>query len=83
MMEKLDINGDIYELWLIGDGELKENIENLVSQKRLKSVKFMGRIKDIEKYYQYIDIFLLPSFNEGFPVALMEAQCCGITRSSF
>ena len=51
MMEKLDINGDIYELWLIGDGELKENIENLVSQKRLKSVKFMGRIKDIEKYY--------------------------------
>ena len=78
MMEKLDINGDIYELWLIGDGELKENIENLVSQKRLKSVKFMGRIKDIEKYYQYIDIFLLPSFNEGFPVALMEAQCCGI-----
>jgi glycosyltransferase involved in cell wall biosynthesis len=41
-------------------------------------VKFVGNQKETEKYYQAMDIFLLPSFFEGLPGVLMEAQAAGL-----
>lgn len=37
-----------------------------------------GRKSNVEDYYNMFDVFLLPSFYEGFPVSLIEAQCAGL-----
>lgn len=79
VFKKLSINDDKYELWLFGDGILKDDIEKKVRQLNLsKKVKFFGRVSNIQDYYNKIDLILLPSFYEGFPVAAMEAQAHGL-----
>lgn len=70
---------DNYKLYLFGDGLLKEKIQQLVYEMGLMDkVVFWGRISNIQDYYDDIDIFVLPSLYEGFPVAAMEAQAYGI-----
>lgn len=41
-------------------------------------VRFLGNQKKPEDYYQAMDIFLLPSFFEGLPGVLVEAQAAGL-----
>lgn len=62
-------------LVLVGDGSERSNIEKLVNYKKLNDVvSFLGAREDVDKIYQAIDVFLLPSRFEGFPVTLLEAQ---------
>jgi glycosyltransferase involved in cell wall biosynthesis len=66
------------EMWFAGTGPLENNIYDKVKQRHLENrVKFLGRVEHTEEFYNQIDLFVLPSFYEGFPVALMEAQACG------
>lgn len=41
-------------------------------------VRFMGNRKNTEDYYQAMDAFVLPSFYEGLPGVLLEAQAAGL-----
>lgn len=67
------------ELWLIGDGPLRESIENLVKEKGLnKQVKFLGTRTDVSKILNQCDIFVLSSDYEGFAITLIEALACGL-----
>ena len=76
---KLLTQNSNYELWLFGDGKLKEKIKKRVNIYKIENkVKFWGRVNNIEYYYNFIDILLLPSKYEGFPVSAMEAQAYGI-----
>lgn len=43
-----------------------------------EKVRFAGNQKRTEDYYQAMDIFLLPSFYEGLPGVLVEAQAAGL-----
>ncbi len=36
-----------------------------------------GEISDIEEFYSLMDIFVLPSYREGFPYSIMEASAMG------
>lgn len=66
-------------LFLIGDGEERGEIEQLVEQYHLqKSVKLFGVVSQVEKYMQAMDVFLLPSRYEGVPVVILEAQASGL-----
>lgn len=42
------------------------------------SVTFGGRVSDVTPYFQSADAFVLPSSTEGLPMALLEAQACGL-----
>lgn len=69
-----EINANI-KLILLGDGPLKEEIEDYVKHKGLKEkVIFAGNVDNIEDWYPVFDAFVLPSLYEGFPFVVVEAQ---------
>ncbi len=42
------------------------------------NVRFLGERKDVEELYPGMDLFVLPSYREGFPRSAMEATACGV-----
>ncbi len=42
------------------------------------NVRFLGERKDVEDLYPGMDLFVLPSYREGFPRSAMEAAACGV-----
>lgn len=68
-----------YMLLLLGNGELREEIENKAKALGIEeNVKFLGVRNDVEKVMQAMDLFLLPSNYEGLPVVGIEAQATGL-----
>ena len=64
---------------MCGDGINKKNIMNLVNSFGLESVvRFLGNVNNINEILQAMDVFIMPSFHEGFPFALIEAQASGL-----
>ena len=61
-------------LTLVGEGEYREKIENLIIEKNLcNRIELIGAVKDVDYWYQKSSFFVLPSLWEGFPNALVEA----------
>lgn len=68
-------------LIIIGDGEDKELLKRYIKENNLEEfVLITGFIdkKGIAEYLNKAHIFLLPSFKEGWPIALVEALGCGL-----
>ncbi len=66
-------------LMLLGGGELFEKIKKNAEELGISEyVIFAGVHKDIENYYQAMDVFVLPSLFEGLPVTGIEAQYSGL-----
>lgn len=66
-------------LLLLGEGPDQENIRAKCRALKIEDkVRFLGNQKTPEDYYQAMDIFLLPSFFEGLPGVLVEAQAAGL-----
>ena len=64
-------------LRLVGDGELREPIERMIQQLGLaKNVEILGWMSSDEVAHEIraARAFVLPSFAEGLPVAIMEAM---------
>ena len=66
-------------LVLVGVGDLEDDIRRLVSSKGLGGkVVFTGLRKDIPALLSAFDVFVFPSFYEGMPNTVIEAQACGL-----
>lgn len=64
-----------WRLDIIGDGDERDNLEKLVAQLDLNgSVVFHGHQKDFKTILAKASLFVLPSYYEGFPNALVEAM---------
>ena len=62
------------ELWIIGDGPLRNSLEKLVQSLRLGPyVQFWGWQDQADEFYTKADAFLLTSYSEGWPLVIMEA----------
>jgi glycosyltransferase involved in cell wall biosynthesis len=73
-----DLPNDVH-LVLAGGGTMESSLLQQVSQLKLNDrVHFLGRIDNMPTFYQSLDLFCLPSLNEGFPLSPLEAQSCGI-----
>lgn len=67
------------KLMLIGDGELRKNIEDKVNQLGLRDeVLFFGIRNDVPELLMAMDCFVFPSFYEGLPNVVIEAQATGL-----
>ncbi|MEC0264419.1 glycosyltransferase family 1 protein [Paenibacillus anseongense] len=66
-------------LILAGDGPLRAEIEQKVEALHLHGkVKFLGVRSDITYLLQAFDLFVFPSWHEGFGIAAIEAQVAGL-----
>lgn len=67
------------KLLLVSDGPEIEKIRRKVFLLGLEeAVIFVGRRSDMDRLYQAMDFFLLPSLWEGLPVVMIEAQASGL-----
>lgn len=65
---------------LIGDGELKEEIENKIKINGLNhEVRLVGAKshEEIPFWMNACDVFCLPSLSEGYPNVVLESLACG------
>lgn len=66
-------------LILVGDGPLKQENEKKAQHLQISDkVIFTGIRADVAELMQAMDIFVFPSYNEGLPVTLVEAQTAGL-----
>lgn len=66
-------------LILSGNGYLEKHIRHKAEELFLNDkILFTGVTANIQSLYQAMDVFLFPSLNEGFGLALIEAQCAGL-----
>lgn len=66
-------------LLLVGQGETIEPIRGLVESLGIKSsVRFLGVRSDVSNLMKAMDAFIMPSFFEGLPLVLVEAQSSGL-----
>lgn len=61
------------KLLLIGDGPLYSEIKQSACHLE-NNIIFIKKTMEIEKYMMAMDVFILPSIYEGFPVVSVEAQ---------
>lgn len=64
---------------LAGIGSTEAALRTLAQELGIADrVHFLGRIDAMPTFYQALDLFCLPSFQEGMPLSPLEAQACGI-----
>lgn len=67
------------QLQLLGDGPLREELEQLAKQLDISDiVQFVGQTDQVISHLQEADIFVLPSRAEGISNALLEAMSVGL-----
>ena len=63
------------KLIMVGEGPEREMAENLVRKLQIEDkVLFMGQSNEVDKILCFTDLFLLPSENESFGLAALEAM---------
>lgn len=79
VFKELQKSNNKYKLLLVGDGKLKSSIESqLKDLNLLNKVIFTGNIDNVAEILSAIDIYVVPSVNEGLNITLIEAQASGI-----
>lgn len=67
------------KLMLIGNSCYDEDILNLIDYWHINDdVVKVGMVNDTSVYYSAMDLFFLPSINEGVPLTAIEAQVSGL-----
>lgn len=65
--------------YYIGDGEQRAELEQQISVRRLSErVTLVGAVPNVNEWVSYLDCLVMPSFFEGLPFVLVEAQAAGL-----
>lgn len=68
------------KLLFVGPIEKEETIEAELLEyfKTCDDIIKTGRVSDVQKYFSAMDIFVLPSYREGFGMSVVEASAMGV-----
>jgi colanic acid/amylovoran biosynthesis glycosyltransferase len=75
--KQLAARGIAFELVLVGDGEMRAEIEAMIINYELQAkVRITGRVSSEQLHNEIVDAraLVLPSFAEGLPMVIMEAM---------
>jgi glycosyltransferase involved in cell wall biosynthesis len=79
VFKTLALNNPNLKLVFVGDGDLREYIENFISINNLnQKCVITGFVSDVNSYYKGIDIFVLPSKSESTSMVTQEAMLNGV-----
>lgn len=70
------INNPDINLKICGDGPDAKHFKQLA--KNVSNIKFLGHVNDVVSALQDADIFVHPTYHEGFGLSLVEAEMCGL-----
>ncbi|HJQ91903.1 MAG TPA: glycosyltransferase family 4 protein [Acidimicrobiia bacterium] len=81
LVEAYKMRTQDYELVVVGPPDPSK--EDAIDRSKLEAaersgVRFLGHRDDVDELYLAFDIFVLPSYREGFPRAAMEAAASGL-----
>ncbi|GAA4370565.1 N-acetyl-alpha-D-glucosaminyl L-malate synthase BshA [Hymenobacter saemangeumensis] len=67
------------KLLLVGDGPDRSRMEKLARDLNLQQdIRFLGKLEAVEEVLSVSDLFLMPSENESFGLAALEAMACEV-----
>jgi len=67
------------KLLLVGDGPDRSRMEKLARDLDLQNdIRFLGKLEAVEEVLSVSDLFLMPSENESFGLAALEAMACEV-----
>ena len=73
-------NNTNVELLLVGPFDERDllslNVVRMIETSR--SIVHIGHVEDTSEYYNQMDVFILPSYREGFPTVVLEASATAI-----
>jgi glycosyltransferase involved in cell wall biosynthesis len=77
---QLNREGATFQLVLVGSGELEKQVRALVAELGVANAHFHGFVNQtaLPQIYAACDIFVLPSENEPWGLAINEAMCAGM-----
>lgn len=68
-----------FHLFIAGDGAQEAELRSLASELGVENqIHFLGFRRDVYRLCSAADLFLFASYQEGLPVAVMEAMACGL-----
>jgi glycosyltransferase involved in cell wall biosynthesis len=78
LLEALELVDQDIELDIVGDGEYRQQLEDLAASKKLANVTFHGKLTrdEIKSFYSTCGALVLPSTVEPQGIVLLEAMAC-------
>ena len=61
-------------LAIVGDGDIRNELEDFCQKNSLNTVSFLGARDDVEQILSQTDVFVLSSVAEGIPMTILEAM---------
>jgi glycosyltransferase involved in cell wall biosynthesis len=78
-IKQLKEQGYSFTCLTVGEGNFRVALENYTVENHLSTqIRFLGRRDDVAELMKISDLFVLPSFSEGFPFVLLEAMNAGL-----
>jgi glycosyltransferase involved in cell wall biosynthesis len=78
--DRLHTSFPMWQLLIVGDGPMRENLEQQIQRLRLNDrVRLVGNQDNVDTWLNALDLFVLPSYGEeGVPQGIMQAMACGL-----
>lgn len=72
-----------WQLDIYGEGQLREELNNIIISKQIPSITLQGQTNDISKEYANSSICVVTSYFEGFSLVILEAMKHGVPCVAF
>ncbi|OAS88187.1 MULTISPECIES: glycosyltransferase family 4 protein [Metabacillus] len=83
LWKEIEILNPKWNLIIVGEGEDKKSLDELISHLGVKNVVITGFKENIEKIYEESSIMVMTSRYEGLPMVLLEGQKKGLPIVAF